>query len=74
MDADLSIELLYRHVLGREADANGLAHFRRVYEQAGDLGVVLEALFNSPEYRRRHPKPLDEAALSAIRTHIDPRW
>jgi FkbM family methyltransferase len=52
------IRLLYRHLLGREADPHGLAHFAGVLDAGHDLRDVVENIVAGEEYLyRQRPRP-----------------
>jgi hypothetical protein len=48
-----SIHVLYRHLLGRDADAQGLAQFTRVAIESG-FAAVVDQIVASPEYRQKY--------------------
>jgi hypothetical protein len=48
-----SVRLLYRHLLGRDADPQGLEQFTRVGMQSG-FDVVVDQILASPEYRQKY--------------------
>lgn len=48
------VRLMYRSLLGREADPDGLAHFAGLLDQGHDLRDVVESILDSDEYRQRH--------------------
>lgn len=47
-----SVERLYRHVLGRQPDADGARGYAEMVERDGNSNRVVDALVNSPEYNR----------------------
>lgn len=47
-----SVRVLYRHLLGRDADAEGLAQFTRVAAESG-FDAVVDQIVASPEYRQQ---------------------
>jgi hypothetical protein len=47
-----SVRVLYRHLLGRDADAQGLAQFTRVAAESG-FDAVVDQIVASPEYRQQ---------------------
>jgi FkbM family methyltransferase len=67
---------LYRLLLGREADAEGLAHHARALAEGGDVLGVVAALAGSPEFAARTvgtvaPRPAPPAtALPPLTTPI----
>ena len=52
------VRLMYRHLLGRDADPNGLAHFTGLLDQGHDLREVVEGILGSDEYCDRHQTPM----------------
>lgn len=48
-----SVHTLYRHLLGRDADPQGMAQFTRVATESGFEGVV-DQIMASPEYREKY--------------------
>lgn len=57
MSSDNYVRGLYRGILGREADPEGLAAFVSLIEKTGDPTVVLEHLLASAEYASRVSQP-----------------
>jgi hypothetical protein len=47
-----SVRILYRHLLGRDADAEGIAQFSRIAAESG-FDAVVDQIVASPEYRQR---------------------
>jgi hypothetical protein len=47
-----SVRVIYRHLLGRDADAQGLAQFTRVAAESG-FDAVVDQIVASPEYRQQ---------------------
>jgi hypothetical protein len=47
-----SVRTLYRHLLGRDADAQGLAQFSRVAAESG-FDAAIDQIMASPEYREK---------------------
>src|SRR5215213_191505 len=74
MDIEHRIKLLYRHVLGRDADPAGLAHWTGFAENQGGIGGVAAAMVSSEEYLRREqssaarvmPRALLDACVIAL--------
>jgi hypothetical protein len=50
---DESVRRLYRHLLGRDADPQGLAQFTRVVTEAG-FDSAVDQIIGSPEYREKY--------------------
>ncbi len=50
---DASVRTLYRHLLGRDADAQGLAQFTRVAAESG-FDAAIDQIMASPEYRDKY--------------------
>lgn len=48
-----SVRAVYRHLLGRDADPEGLAQFTRVAADAG-FDAVIDQVVASPEYRQKY--------------------
>jgi FkbM family methyltransferase len=48
---------MYRQLLGREADPDGLCHFAGLLDQGHDLRLVVESILGSDEYRDRQRPP-----------------
>jgi hypothetical protein len=48
-----SVHTLYRHLLGRDADPQGLAQFTRVVSEAG-FDAAVDQVMASPEYREKY--------------------
>jgi phycobilisome linker polypeptide len=48
-----SMQLLYRHLLGRDPDAQGVEQFTRMATQSG-FDAAVDAILNSPEYRQKY--------------------
>jgi FkbM family methyltransferase len=57
MTPEAFVAALYRHVLGREAEPEGLRHWADAMVETGDPTAVLAAFLGSPEYRARVPAP-----------------
>jgi len=51
------IKLAYRLLLGREADAGGLAHYRQLGERGLDVDGLRADIMASPEFRSSHSPP-----------------
>lgn len=72
MDPETYVASLYRSVLGREADAGGLAHWANVVRETGDYTIVLANFLASDEYLRkrgdltRQDKAIVERAKAAF--------
>jgi FkbM family methyltransferase len=68
------VRLLYRHILGREAEADGLSAWTALADQQGSIKVVLEGLIHSPEFAARMASPkvrdLPQATLLAFREEL----
>jgi FkbM family methyltransferase len=68
------IRILYRHILGREADADGLKHWTAVADQEGNLKGVLDGFLASREYATRmaslEVRKLPQVAISACREQL----
>jgi FkbM family methyltransferase len=52
------VRLIYRHLLSRDADPDGLSHFTGLLDRGHDLRVVVESIVSSDEYRDRHRAPM----------------
>ena len=50
---DQSVRTLYRHLLGRDADPQGLAQFTRVVVESG-FDAAVDQIMGSPEYREKY--------------------
>lgn len=53
MDDSELISDLYRRILSREPDRDGLSHFMSVLQNTGDFRIVMRALLESSEYQER---------------------
>jgi hypothetical protein len=54
INADDAIRRMYREVLGRDPDANGLAHYRAKWRDGWTQGQIRDDLRRSPEGRDSH--------------------
>lgn len=54
MDAASYITALYRHLLGRQPDVEGLSTWTALLQQTGDPTAVMAGLLTSAEYRARN--------------------
>lgn len=53
MEPEAIIRTFYKAALGREPDAEGLEHWRKIVETAGDPSIVLDGLLGSSEFRNK---------------------
>ena len=67
------VTALFRHILGREADAEGLATWRTHLEHDVPVRTVARAMVSSPEFARL-PRPHRDAVLQQLASWDATGW